>query len=43
MWDYIRRFPQKCQELPKICDTYVISAFWSGMNYQSLVHELDRD
>jgi hypothetical protein len=32
-----------CHEVPKIYDTNVISAFWSGMNYQTLVHELSCD
>ncbi len=32
-----------CHEVPKIYDTDVISAFWSGMNYQTLVHELSCD
>jgi hypothetical protein len=41
--DYIWRFSQKFHELPKICDADVISAFWSGMNCQTLVHELSRD
>jgi hypothetical protein len=28
---------------PKICDADVILAFWSGANYQTLVHELGHD
>jgi hypothetical protein len=42
LWDYIWLFSQKCHELPKICDTYVISVFWSGMTCRTLVCELDR-
>jgi hypothetical protein len=38
--DYIWCFSQKCHELPKICDANIISVFWSGMNYWTLVHEL---
>jgi hypothetical protein len=41
--DYIRRFSQKCHELPKICDADVISAFWSCTSYRTLVHELSRN
>jgi hypothetical protein len=43
MWDYIRRFSRKCHELPKIYDINVISVFWSGINCQTLVHELGHD
>jgi hypothetical protein len=43
LWDYIRCFSQNCHVLPKICNADVISAFWSSMNYQTLVHELSRD
>jgi hypothetical protein len=41
--DYIRRFSRKCNELPKIDDTDVISAFWSGTSCWTLVHDLGRD
>jgi hypothetical protein len=41
--DYIRRFSQKCHELPKVSNIDVISSFWSGTSYQTLVHELDSD
>jgi hypothetical protein len=41
--DYIRHFSQKCHELPKICDVDLISAFWSGMTYRTLVHELGHE
>jgi hypothetical protein len=40
VWDYIQHFSQKCHELPKICDADVISVFWSGTTYWTLVHEL---
>jgi hypothetical protein len=43
MWDYIQRFSRKCHELLKICDTDVISTFWSNMNCRTQVHDLDRD
>jgi hypothetical protein len=32
-----------CHELPKVGHTDVISKFWSGTSYQTLVHELGRN
>jgi hypothetical protein len=32
-----------CHKLLKICDADIISAFWSGTSYRTLVHELSRD
>jgi hypothetical protein len=43
MRDYIRRFDRKCHLLPKMCDADIISVFWSGTNYRTLVHELGHD
>jgi hypothetical protein len=42
-WEYIWRFSRKCHELPKVSDTNVISAFWSSMTCQTLVHKLGCD
>jgi hypothetical protein len=41
--DYIWHFSRKCHDLTKIYDADIISAFWSGTNCQTLVHELSRD
>jgi hypothetical protein len=41
--DYIRELSRKCHELPKICDTDIISAFWYRMNCRTPVQELIRD
>jgi hypothetical protein len=41
--NYIRRFSQKCNELPGVADADIISAFWDGTTCRSLVHELDRE
>lgn len=41
--DYIRRFSNKCHQLPKVGDAEVISAFLSGTSCRDLVHELGRD
>jgi hypothetical protein len=41
--DYVRRFSRKCHKLPKIYDVDIISTFWSGTIYRTLVHELGHD
>jgi hypothetical protein len=41
--DYIQSFSRKCHELPRVDDTDVISVFWDGMMYHTLVHELDHE
>jgi hypothetical protein len=38
--DYIWRFSQKCRKLPSVADIDVISAFWNGTTYRTLVHLL---
>jgi hypothetical protein len=40
LWNYIRCFSQKCNELPSVADTDVILVFWDGTTYRTLVHEL---
>jgi hypothetical protein len=40
LWDYIRRFSQKCNELRSVADADVISMFWDGTMCHILVHEL---
>ena len=40
MRDYIRRFSQRCNSLPDVIDTDVISAFLSGTTCESLIHKL---
>ena len=38
--DYIRRFSQRCNSLPKVIDADVINAFLSGTNCESLIYKL---
>jgi len=38
--DYIRRFSKRCNSLPDVIDTDVISAFLSETTYESLIHKL---
>jgi hypothetical protein len=40
--EYIRRFSQQCNELPKAANTNVIGAFLSRTTCESLVHKLGR-
>ena len=40
LWDYIRRFSQRCNSLPDVADADVISTFLSGMTCESLIHKL---
>ena len=38
--NYIRRFSKQCNSLPGVVDADVISAFLSGMHYETMVHKL---
>ena len=39
-WEYIRRFSKRCNTLPDVVNTDVISVFLSGTTYKSLIHKL---
>ena len=40
MWDYILRFSKRCNSLFDVVDEDIISAFFYGTTYESLIHKL---
>jgi hypothetical protein len=37
--DYIQRFSQKCDELPRLANADVVSTFWDSMMCHTLIHD----